>query len=1150
MAKSNKPTGLSITRNNLKFTFEWKCGDADYGQGQKLEYRLKESGKWSKWHNVAVGKSTTSKAITLEANKFFPTAKKPTLNAVQFRVKGNRKNYTTGTGKKKKKHKPGWSDWEDCTMALGLPNKPKVTESFNDEFWNMTTFSWEVDYDHTDKKPFAGCRYETILVKEGTKADWKKTRSGTSGATGKLDFEEDTAALTASSYTRWLRVRARGVAGEGNDKQWVTVKHVFAKPNAPVITFHKPTKRAIGYDVIMAWKAAEKSTRPIDKTTVQYVIASPDGAMLPYNPTWVDAVSSKDTKGVDKAKFIVDQTLGFDENLYARVVTSHDSRPSPSAPVIILKGKLSAPSDIEVEKDDKAYTVTVSVRNNSSIDNSYLKIFYRTNNKAKATLLGTMAHGVDEKTFKCPNWGKNTSIQIGAQAFLNSQNRGSMESNVVWYKWTIPVTQETAVATGNAPTNITVAKSNIAEQVLVSWKYTWNQATGMQITWSDDINAWSSTDEPSSYDVETKAPSWYISGLDAKKWYIRLRQIYQDGNDKYYSNWSDIVSIDLNDVPDTPVAPSELTVEQSTTTGDVILTWTNEWDGCEGVELSWSDDESAWESTNEPDTYDIDVLANRWIVSGLESGKTWYFRARGLKNKVYSPYSNTAIADLSATPEKPIMVLSEPVIDANGFTTASWGYVVTDTSTQGYAEICTATINGEGVTYGEVIAHTETAQNIALYASDLGWNYGDTYNLCVRVVSTSGLISAWSDPTPVAIAPQLTCAISQTSLVQLTITEDEVTHDTRTVNALREMPMTVTVVGADENGTTMLTIERARSYRLTRPDENDFNGFEGEVVFDFVQTGEAQITITNDMLRGFLDDGAKYRIVAIVRDDMNRIATASKEFEVHWSHQAIMPLATVEMNTEDGYAVIDLPKPTGAGEGDVIDIYRLSADKPVPLVIGAEFDTQYVDPFPTIGEYGGHRIVYRTSNGDYITEDNTLAWIDLGEDEGDILDIDYAIIDFDGDRIMLEYNIDVTHSWEKDFVETRYLGGSIQGDWNAGVRRTGSIGSVAVATSDQDMIRSIRRLAVFEGICHVRTKDGSNFTCNIDVKEQRSVGKQSKLPSFTFDITRVDPVQNDGVKYVDFIPGTYRILDENSDALMDESSNYLYGIFEDEEETE
>ena len=388
-----------------------------------------------------------------------------------------------------------------------------------------------------------------------------------------------------------------------------------------------------------------------------------------------------------------------------------------------------------------------------------------------------------------------------------------------------------------------------------------------------------------------------------------------------------------------------------------------------------------------------------------------------------------------------------------------------------------------------------------LYPEELEWQAGDSFQLVVSVTSASGKASEWSNPVSLSIAEALEPEIEETSLENVTI-------DERTVLSLTEMPLTLTVTGAGDGGTTIIAIERAEDFQTDRPDETRQDGFEGETVCLYTQMGEAEITIDNNMLTGFLDDGAQYRIVATVMDGLQS-ASVDLPFEVHWEHQAVEPTATVEM---DGNVAILTPiAPSGVATGDTCDIYRLSVDRPELIVKGATWGTEYVDPYPTIGPFGGHLFVTVTKNGDYTTETG-FAWYDTLDDAEDFLDIESTIIDFGSDQVVLDYDIDVSGSWSKDFTETEYLGGSIQGDWNPGVKRSGSVTARAVPLDTPETIEAMRRLAVYPGICHVRTPDGSSYAADVQVSESRSYQVAGKIATFDIKITRVDPEGFDGIR--------------------------------------
>jgi hypothetical protein len=171
-----------------------------------------------------------------------------------------------------------------------------------------------------------------------------------------------------------------------------------------------------------------------------------------------------------------------------------------------------------------------------------------------------------------------------------------------------------------------------------------------------------------------------------------------------------------------------------------------------------------------------------------------------------------------------------------------------------------------------------------------------------------------------------------------------------------------------------------------------------------------------------------------------------------------------------------------------------------------------VDPYPAIGVLGGHRFVFKTASGDYITEGNEFAWVDtMAGDYGDMINCDANVIDFGSGKVALEYNIDLSNQWKKDFKETAYLGGSVQGDWNTAVSRTGSLSGAVVYTDDPETIEAMRRLAVYPGICHIRTKDGSSYSADVQVSESYSQDTAHEVISFSLAITRVDPEGYDGM---------------------------------------
>ena len=998
--KTKAPTGLAIKRNKNTYTLTWKKGDKDYADGQTCVFRCNND----KFANQTVSAGTTSKSVAVDMTKYYPNTSKM-LSRVQFGIRGNRKAYEQSG----KTVDPTVSDWTYKEFTFNKPSTPSGSASLSQTHSNVCTFSWSEKVDVASHVHFADCQYQSILVKDCTEAKGDKQRwsthnagwmTNTTGATGSITITEQTELLAADSYTRWVRVRARGARGASD---WRYIKHVYARPNqAKIKTATVKQTDAGGYLCTVEWVVGTGAAHPIDKVTVQYALAVPMAGMVcPDGASWTDASITRDTTGADKAAFSIDTTVGDDQCLFVRVNTEHDTNITYGAAKAATVGYLADPTGLSVVTNDQTHLATVTAENTSDVPDSYLLIRYISADYPQGTAIGIIPHGQTSATVQCPAWASGEAIGFSVQAVV-----------------------------------------------------------GAYVTSTDDAG---------------------VTTYTLKKYLMRSRNRLTYGGS-------------------VPQPPSNVSLAMTDTVGTVQVTFDWAWQDARAAELSWANHSDAWQSTEEPDTYVIDnTNASVWNISGLEVGQTWYVRVRLVggteDNPTYGGYSDTVSIDLASEPITPVLTLSSGVITDGGSVTASWVYVSTDTTLQAYAEV--AEYDGTDYT---VIASTETAQNVTINASEVGWSTGEEHALAVRVVSASGRETGWSDPVSVMVAEPLVCEITATSL-------DEETEDSETVYYLTEMPLTVTVTGAGSGGTTTVAIERLSAYHVTRPDEVDLYGFEGETVALRSQMGESQMTIGLTDLIGRLDDGASYRLTATITDGLGQRAEQTIDFWVNWDHQAIIPNGTVTIDTDHLAAMLVPVAPTGTAQGDACDIYRLSVDRPQLIYADAAFGQTYVDPYPTLGSYGGYRFVFKSKEGDYITADNETAWTDIQTD----IDHDANIIDFGTGRVELEYNVDVSNAWAKDFKETKYLGGSIQGDWNPAVSRTSSVGAVAIVAEDPQTIEAVRRLAVYPGLCHIRTKEGSSYPADVQVNESYAVSNGHRIAEFSLKITRVDSEELDGM---------------------------------------
>lgn len=673
-------------------------------------------------------------------------------------------------------------------------------------------------------------------------------------------------------------------------------------------------------------------------------------------------------------------------------------------------------------------------------------------------------------------------------------------------KWSDTATFKLKSSDLTQPTSLAVGQGSSKDSIRVTWN--WNQfasATGISLSWADSSSAWDSSNAPSWNDYtknQLASGVFNITGLERDKtWYVRARFIVGTAYSNPVTKWYYL--------PVTPVAPTNVTFARTSLLSTARVSWTWSWDDATEAEVSWSDNSNAWNSNEGLNTATVSKNGNNYLdIVNLETGKTWYAKVKFIFDR-WTSESGTVSVDLSTSPSTPVVALSSSSIsELLGKTDVSWTYSCEDGMPQGGAEVwLTDRVN----LIRQIGSVPDATGAITIYAEAEELVGDNDYWITVRTVSAVGMSSEWSVPVKLHVSTKPTAVISDTSLVEVPIEESE---DTQL--ALTELPLTFTVTGISSNGTITAYVERTGNDLIQRPDGRQAQTHAGEITMIASRYGDGDFSLDLEDMIGNLDEGCAYNLVAIVEDIHGNTDTATIPFVVQWTHQALMPDATIVVDQTEKIAMIT-PTVTGETEqGDVVDIYRLSADLPELIVYGGEFGTTYVDPYPTLGTVGGHRIVFRTKYGDIITAEGDMAVKDFTTDDEaafpeDAIDARVAIINFGNSSVDIKYNIDLSYTWTKDFVETHYLGGSIQGDWNQAVSKKSTITTVAVSYLDQGMISSMRSLAAYAGVCHVRTPDGASFAADVQVSESWGYDNGHKIVSFSLNITRVDQEGYDGV---------------------------------------
>lgn len=991
----------------------------------------------------AISNTATSYSVTV-AN----------VRSISFRVRGKRgKNGNTTYD---------YSDWASASWDAVVPKTPTLT--YKNEGTNKGTITWSCPADSSDNAIFTGAEYQTCIERNSAASGFGGAVVQTKGAAGSELVIEASSDMAAGNFVRWFRIRAYGPAGYS---PWVTAYHAYGAPldarvtEAQLVYSYGSSSRAK-----VSWTIGHNTQYPVDELTLQYVTAVPtDNQLTAPVSGWSDAVKLDAKAWNDTAVANIPDAVGDDECIWVRIVADHDGLKSYSAGYVAAIGSLKAPT-IDAVPNTSSGDVQITITEETACDVAMTAIFFRPqNNPSNDRLVAIFQNGTTTGTVNVPEVIGAAHTCFGAYAFVGSS-----------------------------------FGKTITRQLMISDKV-----------------------------IDSDIPA---------------------------------------------VAPANVGVDDSPVEGSARVSWAWSWSAASEAEIAWADNEYAWESTAEPSTYRVkDKFATSWIVAGLATDKTWYFRVRLVDTsgdtEVVGPWSEVVSYNLAGNPERPALFLSKSVANPGDTIVARWAFISSGKDEQEYAEICLVTYDedtGDPI-YGEVIATAGPEQSVDITRE---WEPDTTYYLALRTTSNTGRQSEWSEVASLYVVEPVTISLD---LINMAIGHLKVTHneiietlendfiidsdtsfeeivtDITTMTSeyfemfmagsyseditiehdvdptimtvctnmydrefehepwLSALPITATITGAGTSGLTTLSIIRAGNRRIDRPNDKDFDGYDGEVIATHAQIGEAQITISAADLIGSLDDGGGFYLVGKVVDEYGQTASFRYPFWVNWASKSFIPEVSVEMDPYSRIAKITPTAPTGSPTA-TCDIYRISADTPELIVKGATFGMTYVDPYPAFGEAGGHRLVAITANGDYATASG-LGWYDTGIDDGDILRDESMVIDVDGEQIVLPYNLELSNKWNKDFKRTSYLGGSVQGDWNPAVTRDISANTVLVRGDDLDRQLSMRDLAGYAGIAHVRTPDGSSLTVNVQIDERQSY--DSRKISYTLTMQAIDPEALDGM---------------------------------------
>ena len=600
-----------------------------------------------------------------------------------------------------------------------------------------------------------------------------------------------------------------------------------------------------------------------------------------------------------------------------------------------------------------------------------------------------------------------------------------------------------------------------------------------------------------------------------------------------------------------------------------------------GIEVSWATDETAWESNQGPDTYEVtweDATAqsNNWAhtagvyIRGLQQGTGYYIRGRRFLDtagvRTYSDYSAFSTGEGSTdTMVMPVtrpasVSLQGPSFVARGEAIPIYWTFEGDSTQTEYHVFSTANEKAPLVEGYDALG----AVSIPATA------YGDADAITLYVMVGAGgaltrsneelTVSITSNPScEVYVSPTIT-ANSGNNLAGFTVYSDSSQSrltcvcradgigawgplgDDRQFAGDSVWSASVTPAWAVVDWSTTALYAQLVSERAAAATAHDaaVAALSGLTPTD-AGYGEAVVAEANTLAA--LNDldtaiaahsGNIYAASVYLGAGVPLADTAGYSIEVQAADQQtglLSGIATAHFNVDWAHQA-----PTPSPD---IEVSTKRSARSVTIRLAAPENAVQTDVYDVYrGSVGGYELIasskaltdtiidryaafgeqsYRIATR---TADGDTAWADYGYE----MEVEATRFDWPSGYVELNKSLNFDDAWQKDFSERKHKDGSIGGAFNLAVSRSGTYTAKVIKELEPDVVASLLDLAEYPGTVFCRRSDGHAFECNADV----SIGNRewSMLIDPTITLKRVSLSERYMVRGEDVSGG---IIDETGE---------------------
>lgn len=586
---------------------------------------------------------------------------------------------------------------------------------------------------------------------------------------------------------------------------------------------------------------------------------------------------------------------------------------------------------------------------------------------------------------------------------------------------------------------------------------------------------------------------------------------------KEYSEWSDYST----NVGSIPATPGEIIYIKALSKTVLQLKW-GKATNATSCEVEYTTDSRYFDSSSSVQSVTVDSK-EYCEITGLEPGKTYFFRVRAINDNGKSGWTGVKSAILGEKPAAPTTwsstttaITGEPLI-------LYWVHNAKDGSRQKYVEL-ELTVNGVTQTINppfESVSDDEQEKTYSYNVDTSAYTEGVKILWRIRTAGITAEYSDWSVQRTVDIYAPPTLVLKMTNA------------DGEEISSLTSFPFYISGLAGPNTQAPIgynLKVISNEQYETVDQIGNETIVNEGEAVYSKQIDTKESLLVELSAHNIDLQNNVSYTVKCTVSMNSGLTASASLDFTVYWTDESYDPNAeiaydpdtltasirpyceeeTVEVDVSGNETII-----TNLVPNITLSVYRREYDgRFVEIATGLANtkSTFTTDPHPAL-DYARYRIVAIANDTGavsfydipgYPTGENSVViqwneeWSNFDTNNEDALEEPA----WSGSLLKIPYNIDVSDSNKPDVELIEYIGRSHPVSYYGTQLGATSTWNVEIPKDDVDTLYALRRLAIWMGDVYVREPSGSGYWANITVSFSQKHCEVT-IP-VTLSITRVE----------------------------------------------